>query len=120
MKATMQATDVLTWANCLGVKLEASGDKLRYAPIEAVSPEFVEALRKHKRELLAALKGPQRSSSAPPLPEPKLVVEEVSRLMALGQRLKRGEIKAIRCGITGQVCAVCQGVGCWGSQPWED
>jgi hypothetical protein len=48
------------------------------------------------------------------------VADELERMIALGTRLKRGEIRAVRCGSTGKRCAGCQGVPCLGSEPWND
>jgi hypothetical protein len=39
----------------LGITLEARGDRLRYRPRSAVTPELVERLTAHKAELLAML-----------------------------------------------------------------
>lgn len=39
-----------------GVEFCAAGDRLRYRPIKAVSPEFLSRLRKHKAELLTILR----------------------------------------------------------------
>ena len=39
-----------------GVHLEAHGDRLRYCPRSALTPELVERLKAHKVELLAALR----------------------------------------------------------------
>ena len=52
-----------------GVELRAEGDRLRYRPVSAVTPEDVEALRRHKSELLAIL--------APPPPDPAEVARRV-------------------------------------------
>jgi len=68
-------------------------------------------------ELKALQAGPQATS---PLPDPAFAAGEIERLMALGQHLKTQEIKAIRCGLTGKRCTQCQGVPCWGSQPWDE
>ena len=45
----------------LGVELETRGDRLRFRPVDAVPENLVQALRKHKTELLSRL----RSSSGP-------------------------------------------------------
>jgi hypothetical protein len=46
--------------------------------------------------------------------------DEIERMVALGAQLQRGEISAIRCGLTGKRCTACKGVPCLGSEPWED
>ncbi len=40
----------------LGVRLEADGERLRYAPRAALTPELAEPLREHKPALLAYLR----------------------------------------------------------------
>jgi len=39
----------------LGIKLEADGDRLRYSPRSAVTPELAKRMKAHKAELLALL-----------------------------------------------------------------
>lgn len=108
----MMATELVCSLRECGVRLWADGDKLRIeAPKGVMTPELLSALAKHKAELMALLQTP--------LPEPSEVADEVERLIALGQRLRRGEIRALRCGITGKRCILCAGVPCWGSRPWE-
>lgn len=48
------------------------------------------------------------------------IADEVERMIALGARLKRGDISAVRCGATGKRCNSCAGIPCLGSEPWED
>ena len=40
----------------LGVRLEAHGDRLRYSPRSAVTPELAARMKSHKAELLAILR----------------------------------------------------------------
>ena len=47
------------------------------------------------------------------------VGDEVERMLALGERLRRKDIEAVRCGITGKRCTHCGGVPCLGSKPWD-
>ncbi len=47
-----------------GVTLEPRGDLLLVTPEESVTPELVEELRAHKREILAALEAKQRTALA--------------------------------------------------------
>ncbi len=49
------ATDLLSELTGMGVNLEAHGDKLRYRPIDAVSPRLLERMKANKPELLALL-----------------------------------------------------------------
>ena len=45
-----------------GIRLEASGDRLRFHPRSAVTPELIERLRDHKESLLAVLRGQEQST----------------------------------------------------------
>ena len=50
----MSAGELLAELKRLGVKIEADGDRLRYAgPQEAISPELIGRLKVHKAELMA-------------------------------------------------------------------
>ncbi len=40
----------------LGIRLEAHGDRLRYSPRSAVTPDVVAELKRHKGDLLAILR----------------------------------------------------------------
>ncbi|MBA3471845.1 MAG: hypothetical protein H0T57_01220 [Rubrobacter sp.] len=52
----MSARALLEELNRLGVKLEADGDRLRYAGLEEViSPELIKHLKAHKTDLLVLL-----------------------------------------------------------------
>ena len=51
-----------------GVTLQASGDKLRFAPRDALTPELVEEVRQHKRGLMTLLRGEAEGRPVPPLP----------------------------------------------------
>ena len=48
------------------------------------------------------------------------VADRVEACIRLGQRVKRGEITAVRCGITGKRCTGCHGVPCLGSTQWVE
>jgi hypothetical protein len=39
----------------LGIRLEANGDRLRYSPRSAVTPDLANRMETHKSELLAIL-----------------------------------------------------------------
>ena len=51
----MNATEILSELERRGVHLEVAGDKLRWRPKEAVTPELVEVLKQWKPEIIAAL-----------------------------------------------------------------
>ena len=53
----MTATEILSELERRGVHLELAGDKLRWRPNEAVTPDLVEALRQSKAEIIATLTG---------------------------------------------------------------
>jgi len=48
----------------LGIRIEAHGDRLRYSPRLAVTPDLVERMKAHKGELLAILR-PESEESEP-------------------------------------------------------
>lgn len=51
----MTATEILSELERRGVQLEAHGDRLRFRPVEAVSPDLLETLRARKPEILRLL-----------------------------------------------------------------
>jgi hypothetical protein len=51
----MTAMQVLTDLHVLGIRLEVRGDRLRYAPRSAITPDLVERMKRHKSELLTVL-----------------------------------------------------------------
>jgi hypothetical protein len=51
----MTAIDLITELRSRGITLEAHGDRLRYRPAEAVTPELRAALVAHKSKLLSLL-----------------------------------------------------------------
>ncbi len=61
----MSAAELILDLNRLGIRLEADGERLRFFPQSAVTPEIATRLRSHKAELLAIL-GP---------PPPKLAID---------------------------------------------
>ncbi|MBI2304630.1 MAG: hypothetical protein HYU86_07790 [Chloroflexi bacterium] len=107
----MNALTLLSDLQAKGFCLRPEGNNLCIAPSSALTLELRQLIIAHKAALLAILR-------PPPLPEPPVVSQELERLLALGQRLKRGEITALRCGKTGEFCRHCQGVPCWGSEVW--
>ena len=52
----MSAMKLLADSARLGIRLEAHGDRLRYAPRSAVTPDLADRLKAHKGELLAILR----------------------------------------------------------------
>ena len=52
----MIATQILADLAHLGIRIEARGDRLRYWPRSAMTPDLVEQMKAHKTELLAALR----------------------------------------------------------------
>jgi len=58
------ATDLLTDLGRLGVELVADGDRLRYRPQSALTPDLADRLRSHKAELLAILGSTVRPEAA--------------------------------------------------------
>jgi len=52
----MTATRLMADLVRLGIRLEAHGDRLRYSPRSAVTPELAERLKAHKDDLLAILR----------------------------------------------------------------
>ena len=109
----MNALAILERLGSLGVSVTVADDALRLVPGSKVPPELIEELRQHKAAVIAYL------SQSSELPQPGEVVGELERLLRLGQALKAGRVKALRCGITGKRCTACEGVPCWGSAPWE-
>ncbi|NQT39186.1 MAG: hypothetical protein HQ581_16935 [Planctomycetes bacterium] len=69
----MSAESLLMDLVRLGIKLEAHGDRLRYHPQGAMTPDLIDRLRTHKAELLAALRSavdPDGVATAPVTGEP--------------------------------------------------
>lgn len=52
--------DVLNELRARGVELRAQGNRLRFRPVDRVTPDLLARLREHKAELLAILDGPGR------------------------------------------------------------
>ena len=51
----MSAADLLLDMGRLGIRLEADGERLRYFPRSALTPDLLDRLKAHKGELLATL-----------------------------------------------------------------
>ena len=57
MGGTMTAHELLTDLDRLGIPIEAHGDRLRYSPRSAVTPDLAQRMKAHKPALLAILAG---------------------------------------------------------------
>jgi len=55
MGETVTVTQLMVDLTRLGIRLEANGDRLRYSPRLAVTPELADRMKAHKDELLAIL-----------------------------------------------------------------
>ena len=53
----MTARDLLAELNQRGITIEAHGDRLRYSPRSAVTPDLAQRMKAHKAALLAILAG---------------------------------------------------------------
>jgi hypothetical protein len=52
----MNAAELLLDLGRLGIRLEAHGDRLRYSPRSALTPDLADRLKAHKAELLVMLR----------------------------------------------------------------
>lgn len=108
-----------------GIRVSLNGDKVKLTgPKAAITEDLITTVSQHKSEIMLALSAPERPSisqdSDPLTPDGQATAAEIAALWVLGARLRRGEIRAIRCGITGEKCFTCGGVPCIGSVAWED
>ena len=117
----MTATQILSELQHRGVSLEVAGDKLRFRPKAAVTPDLVEALRRRKSEILAVL----RESPAPVKARVRgqdVVTETAQAEICFhchGEKICR----CISCAVPGSAaprwepgqCVACKGSGflCW-------
>ena len=110
----MNAATVLERLSALGVSVRPTDHgTLHLSPASVIPPDLVEMVRQYKPDILVALR-------TETLPSPAEVADSVEACLRLGQRLRRGEVTAVRCGITSRRCAACYGVPCLGSTPWEE
>ena len=110
----MNAEEIVGRLQIRGVRLIPNEEQLQYeAPRGTLTPNDLEVLKAHKGSVLAYLTGIQAVS-----PETASLADSLEVSIALGQRLRRGEIAAVCCGITGKCCTFCQGIPCLGSIPW--
>ena len=54
----MTATELLDSLRQRGIELATAGDRLRYRPASAVTPELADAMKRHKAELLKLVATP--------------------------------------------------------------
>jgi hypothetical protein len=64
----MSAVHLLADVAQRGITLEARGDRLRYHPRSALTPDLAERLKAHKAELLALLRPTPHAALPPPAP----------------------------------------------------
>ena len=67
-----------------GVEFAAAGDRLRFRPAEAITPQELESLTAHKGEILTLLRGgrlPYGDGQPPPLDRPPADETELRRWM---------------------------------------
>ena len=57
----MTATEIIRDLQSRGVELRAEGDRLRFRPKEAVTPDLIKILKQHKAEIIAAVAGDKLS-----------------------------------------------------------
>ena len=58
MVATTSTAKILTDLTHLGIEMQADGDRLRFRPLSAMTPDLMERVRDHKAELLTILSEP--------------------------------------------------------------
>jgi hypothetical protein len=64
----MSAADLLLDLSRVGIRLEAHGERLRYFPRSALTPDLLDRLKAHKADLLAVLR--PAPEGVPNLPAP--------------------------------------------------
>ena len=62
----MIAAEIMVDLLRLGIRLEAHGDRLRYSPRSAMTPELAEQIKMRKPELLAMLQSDSAKSNIAP------------------------------------------------------
>jgi hypothetical protein len=63
----MNAGELFSKLARLGIRLKAEGDRLRFAPRSAVTPDLADRMKAHKAELLAMLRPVSDVALAPPV-----------------------------------------------------
>jgi hypothetical protein len=89
------ASDLLADLTQRGIELVAEGDRLRYRPRSAVTPELAQRLRTHKAELLAIL-GHAEGAGGDDLAERARRLRHASGLPPWGGGLRPGECPRCR------------------------
>lgn len=64
----MSAAELLLDLDRLGIQLEADGERLRYFPRSALTPDLLARLKAHKADLLAMLRPAPDAAPARPAP----------------------------------------------------
>jgi hypothetical protein len=64
----MSAAELLLDLDRLGIQLEADGERLRYFPRSALTPDLLARLKAHKADLLAMLRPSPDADAALPAP----------------------------------------------------
>lgn len=64
----MSAAELLLDLGRLGIRLEANGERLRYFPRSALTPDLLDRLKAHKADLMATLRPAPEVSPALPAP----------------------------------------------------
>jgi hypothetical protein len=65
----MSAAELLLDLGRLGIRLEADGERLRYFPRSALTPDLLAKLKAYKADLLAMLRPAPEAAPALPAPE---------------------------------------------------
>ncbi len=94
----MSAAELMANLSQLGIRLEAHGDRLRYSPRSAVTPELADRMKAHKRELLAILR--PRSDAPPPGVLDTRRAADAQRAGAAGHAGDVHQVRCDRCGST--------------------
>jgi len=74
----MSTAELLLDLGRVGIRLEADGERLRYCPRSALTPDLLDRLKAHKAELLALLR-PVPIVKAQPMPSVKPTAKPVCR-----------------------------------------
>ncbi len=101
----MNSIELIAELDRLGIRIEADGDKLRYSPRSAMTPDLVEGMKTHKAELLVIMQPEAHNDVAgwddaiePPDPCPKCGTLELWQSVAgdpFGQT--PGTWRCVRC-----------------------
>lgn len=109
MGGAVSATAILDEARRRGVELVAAGDRLRFRPVYAVTPELRDALARNKAELLLLLApGNAMRNSATPAWRKRLTPAELARFPRDGDPPADfiRDVLAVRAAIDGEIVEV--------------